>query len=89
MSAFGAKRTSTGQIWGVANADGTAGENYLAAASRTQSSSTKIFIGLTAVEAAPPSRTVTLALGENTREVALVDKPTELGNVREPPARLP
>jgi hypothetical protein len=39
-------------------------------------------IGLTAVEAAPPSRTVTLAPGKNTREVALVNKAAELGNIR-------
>ena len=35
--------------------------------------------GLEAIEAAPPSWTVTLALGENTREVALVNQTTELG----------
>jgi hypothetical protein len=42
----------------------------------------KNFIGLTAVEAAPPSRTVTLAPGKNPREVALVNKAAELGNIR-------
>jgi hypothetical protein len=39
--------------------------------------------GLETIEAAPPSWTVTLALGENPREVALVDKTTELGNISE------
>ena len=46
----------------------------------------KNFIGLTAIEAAPPSRTVTLASGKDTREVALVDKAAELGNIGELPA---
>jgi hypothetical protein len=46
----------------------------------------KNFIGLTAVEAAPPSRTVTLAPGKDTREVALVNKAAELGNIRKLPA---
>jgi hypothetical protein len=44
------------------------------------------FVRLTAMEAAPPSRTVTLAPGKNTREVALVDKAAELGNISELPA---
>ena len=39
--------------------------------------------GLEAKEAAPPSWAVTLALGENPREVALVNKTTELGNISE------
>jgi hypothetical protein len=39
--------------------------------------------GLEAIEAAPPSWAVTLALGENPREVALVNKTTELGNISE------
>ena len=39
--------------------------------------------GLEAIEAAPPSRAVSLALGENPREVALVNKTTELGNISE------
>ena len=38
---------------------------------------------LEAIEAAPPSWAVTLALGENPREVALVNKTTELGNISE------
>jgi hypothetical protein len=41
----------------------------------------KNFIGLRAIQAAPPSRTVTLAPGKNTREVALVNKAAELGNI--------
>jgi len=40
-------------------------------------------VGLEAKEAAPPSWAVTLALGENPREVALVNKTTELGNISE------
>ena len=39
--------------------------------------------GLEAIEAAPPSWAVTLALGENPREVALVNKTTELRNISE------
>ena len=39
--------------------------------------------GLEAIEAAPPSWAVTLALRENPREVALVNKTTELGNISE------
>jgi hypothetical protein len=39
--------------------------------------------GLEAIEAAPPSRAVTLALGKNAREVALVHKAAELGNFGE------
>ena len=39
--------------------------------------------GLETIEAAPPSWAVTLALGENPREVALVNKTTELGNISE------
>jgi hypothetical protein len=46
-------------------------------------SGAKTFMGLEAIEAAPPSRAVTLALGENPREVALVNKTTELGNINE------
>jgi hypothetical protein len=46
-------------------------------------SGAKNFMGLEAIEAAPPSWAVTLALGENPREVALVNKTTELGNISE------
>ena len=46
----------------------------------------KNFTGLTVVEAAPTSRTVSLAFGENPREVALVDKAAELGDISELPA---
>ena len=49
----------------------------------------KNFMSLRAKEAAPPSRTVTLAPRKNPREVALVDKAAELGNVGEFPARVP
>jgi hypothetical protein len=41
------------------------------------------------MEAAPTSRTVTLALGKNAREVALVDKATELGDIKKPPGLSP
>jgi hypothetical protein len=46
-------------------------------------SDAKHFMGLEAIEAAPPPRAVTLALGENPREVALVNKTTELGDFNE------
>src|SRR5271156_6608149 len=49
----------------------------------------KHFMSLKAIEAAPPSRTVTLAPRKNPGEVALVDKAAELGNVGEFPARVP
>jgi hypothetical protein len=39
------------------------------------------------VEAAPPSWTVTLAPAKNTREVALVDKAAELGDIGKLPIR--
>ena len=42
----------------------------------------KKFIELAAVEAAPATRTITLAPGKNTRKVALVNKATELGDIR-------
>jgi hypothetical protein len=38
------------------------------------------------MKTAPPRRTVTLALGKNTREVALVNKAAELSNIRKLPA---
>jgi hypothetical protein len=38
------------------------------------------------MEAAPPSRAVALAPGKNAREVALVNKTAELGNIGERPA---
>jgi hypothetical protein len=40
------------------------------------------------MEAAPTPRTVTLALGENPREVALVDEAAELGDISELPPRV-
>lgn len=40
------------------------------------------FVELTPVDAAPPSRAVTLVPGKNTREMALVDKTAELSNIR-------
>jgi hypothetical protein len=39
-----------------------------------------------AMEAAPPSRAVTLAPGKNPREVALVNKAAELADIGELPA---
>jgi hypothetical protein len=46
-------------------------------------SGAKSLMGLEAIEATPPSWAVTLALGENPREVALVNKTTELRNISE------
>ena len=40
------------------------------------------------MKATPPSRAVTLAPGENPRELALVNKAAELGNINELPARI-
>ena len=44
--------------------------------------------GLQSIEAAPPSRTVTLALGKDAREMALVNKTAELRNIGEFPPRI-
>src|SRR5580704_7318972 len=46
------------------------------------------FVGLTAIEAAPPSWTVTLAPGKDPGEVALVNKAAELGNIGKLPVRV-
>ena len=47
-----------------------------------------ISIELGAIEAAPPTWTVTFVLGKHSREVALVNKATDLGNIRKLPTRL-
>jgi|HubBroStandDraft_4_1064222.scaffolds.fasta_scaffold551132_2 hypothetical protein len=55
---------------------------------RRRSQQRENLIGLMAIEAAPPSRTVTLAPGKNPREVALVNKAAELGNIGKLPVRI-